>query len=443
MLLVLFTLVQDGRSQPTPSEDRAEKLKEVAALKVQANSQIQKGELNQAATTGEKVLALEQTLHGQDSPALVRTLQVLIWLHQRREDWDAALKASDRVLAIRRNQGGDKHWQTADARLERELTGQLRQMKPEQRQKYWQALDMHNRALDLRGQGKPKEGLPLAGEAAARLKEVLGDEHLYVARAQLGVADLHSALRDWKSSCAAYEVALAIRRKVLPEGHPDIANSLNALGNVLRELRDHAGARKCHEEALAIHRKALPEGHPDIAKSLNGLGSVLHDLQDYAGTRKRFEEALAIRRKALPEGHLDIAHSLYNLGTVLAELREYAGARKCHEEGLAIRRKALPEGHPDIASASTTWELCCMNCVSLRERGSSWRRRWPSAARPCPRGTYTSQTVSTTWELCCVICGTMPLPASSWRRHRPFTARPSLRATPTLPEPLQPGDCTC
>ena len=204
--------------------------------------------------------------------------------------------------------------------------------------------------------------------------------------------DVQSELREYAAARKSYEEALAIRRKALPQDHPDIADSLNNLGIVQCDLREYAAARKSHEEALAIRRKALPKDHPDIAQSLNNLGIVQSDLRDYAAARKSHEEALAIRRKALPKDHPDIAESLNNLGHVQCDLREYAAARKSHEEALAIRRKALPKDHPDIAHSLNNLGNVQTTCGTTRRRGRATRRRWPSAARPCPRTTPTSPT---------------------------------------------------
>ena len=171
--------------------------------------------------------------------------------------------------------------------------------------------------------------------------------------------------------------------------HSDGIDSLGLVEFVSAGLRRRRG--RALEEALAIRRKALPKDHPDIADSLNNLGAVQYDLREYAAAKASHEEALAIRRRALPTDHPDIADSLNNLGNVQSRS---AGVRGGEEE---LRGGA---GHPPQGPArgpprhrrqpEQPGDRAVLTCGSTRRRRRATRRRWPSAARPCPRTTPTS-----------------------------------------------------
>jgi hypothetical protein len=59
--------------------------------------------------------------------------------------------------------------------------------------------------------------------------------------------------------------ALAIRRELLGEGHPACAMSLNGLGAIHFGLGEHARARTLFEEALSTYAKALGDDYPACA----------------------------------------------------------------------------------------------------------------------------------------------------------------------------------
>ena len=288
-------------------------------------------------------------------------------------------------------------------------------------------------AARLDAAGKFAEAERMALEVLETYRALVGPETAEVARVWHKIGRARLGSNDVRRAKEANEQAVAIRRKVLPGGHPDLGRSLNNLGNAERslgnnprararclgrlyaswrtslgssdpltaiglnnlgvvqwELREYAAAKKSSRGGAGHPPQALPKDHPDIAESLNNLGLVQRDLREYAAARKSYEEALAIRRRALPKDHPDIAASLNNLGIVQSDLREYAAARKSHEEALAICRRALPKDHPDIAASLNNLGTVQRICGSTRRRGRATRRRWPSAARPCPRTTPTS-----------------------------------------------------
>ena len=71
------------------------------------------------------------------------------------------------------------------------------------------------------------------------------------------------------------EEALAKRREILGDEHVELAQSINNVGALLGYKGDYAGAEQMHREALAMRRSLLGETHKDVAESLNNLAVAL------------------------------------------------------------------------------------------------------------------------------------------------------------------------
>jgi CHAT domain-containing protein/Tfp pilus assembly protein PilF len=309
------------------------------------------GKYTEAIAAAERVLTINRDLFGESSPQAADTLALMAGIDERREDWQAATKARQEVLAIRTKRFGKEHWQAGDARRAMELTSAVRQLDPSRRKRLWDVDDKVKSPVRLRRQSDFKDAMTLAQHLVEVRKAVLGSKHWRVADALHQVGRLHFIVGELEDARAANVEVAAIRRLTLGENHPDLAKSLNNLGAVQGSLGDFASARSSIEEALAIYRRVLPQGDADIAASLNNLGAVQANLRDYASAARSFREALEIRRKMFPQDHLAIAVCLDNLGFAQRDLRDFVSAVKSFEEALEIRRNVLPKNHPKIATS--------------------------------------------------------------------------------------------
>jgi CHAT domain-containing protein/Tfp pilus assembly protein PilF len=213
------------------------------------------------------------------------------------------------------------------------------------------ALSLNNLGLLLRSIGDYAGARPYYEQALAIRKEVLGEKHPATATSLNNLGFLLNAMGDYPAARPYYEQALAINQEVLGEKHPDTANSLNSLGFLLQARGDYAGAKPYFKQALAIYKEVLGDQHPDTARSLNNLGSLFSDMGDYAAAKPYYEQALAINKDVLGEKHRDTATSLNNLGGLLNRMGDYAAARPYYEQALAIKKEMLGEKHPATATS--------------------------------------------------------------------------------------------
>jgi tetratricopeptide (TPR) repeat protein len=106
--------------------------------------------------------------------------------------------------------------------------------------------ELYDKAMELYGQRKFVEALPLAQQVVGVDEKALGPDHL------------------------------------------DFAKDLNLLGLLYHELRHYADAETCYKRSLAIREEQLWPDHPDVAQSVSNLG-LLHIAEGhYAPTPNRF-----------------------------------------------------------------------------------------------------------------------------------------------------------
>jgi len=83
-------------------------------------------------------------------------------MHEEREDFLAARKAHQEVLAIQRKLRGERHWQVADAGLALEGVERLARLEPAERRWLREAEQLNERGVQLYQQGKVT--MALAGD---------------------------------------------------------------------------------------------------------------------------------------------------------------------------------------------------------------------------------------------------------------------------------------
>ncbi|MBV9878061.1 MAG: CHAT domain-containing protein, partial [Verrucomicrobia bacterium] len=108
-------------------------------------------------------------------------------------------------------------------------------------------------------------------EALRIQKEVLGPEHLGVAKNLDSLAELYEYMGNYGQAQPLYLEALRIRKKVLGPEHRKVAASLNNLAGLYKHMGNYAQAEPLLLEALRIHRKVLGSQHPDTITSLENL----------------------------------------------------------------------------------------------------------------------------------------------------------------------------
>lgn len=296
--------------------------------------------LDEAFITYKKTLGWKHADTLATADSLQAALKKLGQAHLAREDFPAALRAMDSVLAIYLDLHGDNHWQTREARLAIREIDLLAKLPAQQRASLADADKLTKQARAAEQGEKFAEAINAARKAADIRRRILGAEDRGANADLSWAAECADKAGEFAIARQLSEEALTVWKKVLGD-HPDTANELNSLGIVFRKLGDFRKARSLFEQAVAMNRKVRGEVNAHTAASLNNLGGVLLAQGEHADARPILEQAVAICRTVHGSQHADTATALNNLGLVLQSQADYAGAKDSYFEALRIQQRIL------------------------------------------------------------------------------------------------------
>src|SRR5262249_17867323 len=104
------------------------------------------------------------------------SLEQIAGMHAQREDFTAARKALQEVLAIRTKLHGEEHWEVIDARLAVADVDLVAKLTPEQRRGVKEANQLKQKQDTLSQKGKYRQAIPLAREVHEVRRKLLGPE---------------------------------------------------------------------------------------------------------------------------------------------------------------------------------------------------------------------------------------------------------------------------
>jgi tetratricopeptide (TPR) repeat protein len=247
----------------------------------------------------------------------------------RRDDFATARNARQRVVALRTEINGDKHWQTTDARVALAQLERLAALAPDQRLRLAEADRLSDGLKDVRQDDGPNvDDGP--------------DENLQPQRDRVGVDRYKQALQ-------VAQRVLDIRKEILGEHDPDFASSLFKVAFVYHLMDDRDHAEPLYRQALKIHKETLGEEHPKYLADLHHLGAVYAE-SVHGSTSDKYSEAEAMLQRAaelvlktLGEKHGLYIASLYNLGALYRRVGAYAKAEPLLRTALELREQVVTE----------------------------------------------------------------------------------------------------
>ncbi|MCA2883192.1 tetratricopeptide repeat protein [Microcystis sp. M043S1] len=210
---------------------------------------------------------------------------------------------------------------------------------------------LNQQVIQLYQQGKYNEAIPLAEQALAIRKKVLGDNHPDTAQSLNNLAELYTVQGRYSEAEPLYKQALAIIKQQLGDNHPYTATSLNNLALLYQSQGRYSEAEPLYKEALAIRKQQLGDNHPDTAASLNNLAELYRVQGRYSEAEPLYKQALAIWKQQLGDNHPDTAISLNNLAGLYESQGRYSEAEPLYKQALAIRKQQLGDNHPSTATS--------------------------------------------------------------------------------------------
>jgi CHAT domain-containing protein/Tfp pilus assembly protein PilF len=209
---------------------------------------------------------------------------------------------------------------------------------------------LFGRADILCYRGLYPEAEPFYNKALNILEEVLGPNHLDVAKLLNKIATLKKRTAQFTEAEPLYLKALNIYEKVLGPNHPDVAEILNNIAYLKRETGQYMEAESLCRRALSIREKALGPDHPDVAETLNSIALLKYFTGEYAAAEPLYQRVLSIRERVLGPDHEDVALTLNSIALLKSKTGQYSEAESFYRRALSIYEKALGPDHIDVAA---------------------------------------------------------------------------------------------
>jgi len=219
------------------------------------------------------------------------------------------------------------------------------------------------------------EAEPLFERAIQIGESVLGAEHLLLAEALYGLANLYQEQGKYAEAELLCERALSIRKQVLAAHHPLVATSLNMLGNCYYRQGKYEQAEMCFQRALHIQEGAVDPEHPDIASSLLNLGSLYWRQGKYKPAEAVLQRALNIWERSLGSERPQVAILMTTLGSLSSDQGKYEQAEAYHRQALHIWEQIFPK-HPRAAMSLNNLGVLYHEQGKYEQAEDYYRQAW-------------------------------------------------------------------
>ena len=271
------------------------------------------------------LIALRETLYGQDHPKTATAYHDIGEVYRNLCDYPKALEYGNKSLDIRKRLLGENHLETAES--------------------------YNDTGLVYFCQGYYDKATELILKAKAIREEVVGTNHPDTADsyANLGLLDIKQ--EDVANGLENYSKALDIFESTLGSEHRKTGVAYHGVGLANFLQGNCSNALDYCSKALAVYEKELGVNHPDTAIIYMALGYIHDNIGGHSKALRYVTESLEINEKMLGNENLNTALSYCALGWVKYRQSDNQEVLDCYEKYLNITERILGLAHPDTATA--------------------------------------------------------------------------------------------
>jgi eukaryotic-like serine/threonine-protein kinase len=304
-MMGLFTAAEGGRALTDSvtarellarGEERARAMADRPHLQAQMLDVIgrlhtQLGEYDRAQPLLEEALGIRRTLHGDDHPDVITSLESIAAAADGRRDFATRVELWRQVLERRRRASGDDDPRTIDA--------------------------MFGLSFALHAAGADDEAEPLLEEWLAAVSRQAEQPTERRARQLSSAAEILSLSGSAERAVALYREALRLRTAMYGERHPMVAATLVDIGAALDRQRRYDEAEPVLRQAVDALRAVYPEGSPQLTMGLRHLGMMLEHARRFEEAEPPLREALALTSRFKGPDAVDVAMLELDLAVAL------------------------------------------------------------------------------------------------------------------------------
>jgi tetratricopeptide (TPR) repeat protein len=190
------------------------------------------------------------------------------------------------------------------------------------------------------------DALGRADDAEARVRDIIEVKrriypapHEAIAKSLRDLANLVARRGDHATVATLLSEALAMQREVLGEQHVEVAKTLDSLGVSMASQHRYAEAEGHYRAALAICARARV--HDDVCpRARANLGQVHYRQGRLGDAERELSTALAERRRIFGDDHANVAVSASRLSGVVADLGDAERAIELASDAIATFERA-------------------------------------------------------------------------------------------------------
>ncbi len=357
---------------PETTEQAVELFNQAMELRAQ-------GDLENAETFCTQAIAIFQNIDGENSPDAANLLNVLAAIRDERGDYEGAIDAAQRAVAILDALGDDfsgedaaylrleawnrlgnvhrhlAHYAQAEIILKRALAFAI--------ETFGEASDEASNARNNLGilykyTGNFDTAKILYETALQNLEREYGREHVSTASLYHNLGRLEHARGNYAAGEEPARKAWEIRARELGATHPDALADAVAYAGVLDGLERFDESEKIYRDVLPQYEAMYDADDYEIAALLNNLGNVCYACANFDEAEQCFRRALAIQEKILGPQHPDVALSYNNLGVVAQTRGDTERAREYFQHAFSIFQTQLGDDHPQTQMVRDNLDSC-------------------------------------------------------------------------------------
>ncbi|HEX6308283.1 MAG TPA: serine/threonine-protein kinase [Longimicrobiales bacterium] len=301
-----------AREQVGQPEVRAQMLDAVGRVHMQL------GQYEPARAVFEEALAARREVLAEDHVDIATSLANVADAMSRLGDSEGAVRLREQALAIRRSSLGKLHPATLESI-------------------YWQAHDMHAAGGAAAAEPYFDEWIAAVSAQPPAMTEERATQYFNLAALlQYGRGDRESAERLMR-------MGLAIRREIFGDGHVSVARAQSDLSALHLDAGRLEEAEQAAREAVGILRPLYPDGHPALADAIRSLAIVLHRRQRWAEAEQLYLEQEAMVRRIYGVDHRSYAIANEDLGMLLRRRGLYTRAEPYLRTAVQTYRRVAGE----------------------------------------------------------------------------------------------------
>lgn len=212
-------------------------------------------------------------------------------------------------------------------------------------------VQLNERVVELHGQRRLKEAIPLAERALKICTENFGGDHPLAASCSYNLAGLHRDVGAFAKAEPLYLQALAIDEKTAAPDDRFAAACQFHLANIYVSIGAYEKAEPLYLRVLALYQQLLGPKHKATATTMSSLGSLYQYQGDFEKAKPLLIRALESHKESLGEEHPQTAASRHNLAALYTAVGEYEKAEALHLRNRSVWEKKLGGDHPHVATS--------------------------------------------------------------------------------------------